>query len=76
MANALAFNSRALCLDDIEPDLNSGPGRAKTVRSLHQCLSYLLREVEQVGDVKLSEAMEDAVHAAERLMRLLPDYKN
>lgn len=76
MANALALDSRHIALDDIEPDLNSVAGRAKTVRSLHQCLSYLLHEVEQVGDLRLSEAMEDAVRAAETLMRILPDYKN
>lgn len=76
MANALAFDSRFIGLDDIEPDLNSSIGRAKTVRSMHQCLSYLLHEVEQIGDLRLSEAMEDAVQAAEALMRLLPDYKN
>lgn len=76
MAQAFATPHRDIYLDDIEPDLHSTGGVAKLARSIHQCLSYLSHEVNQMGDAQLSEAVEHAILMAEDVMRRYPDYRN
>ncbi|WP_019644004.1 hypothetical protein [Novispirillum itersonii] len=76
MANALAVDLRTTCIDDIEPDVRSNAGIAKLARSIHQCLSYLSHEVEQMGDTQLSDAVEHAILMAEDVIRRYPDYRN